>query len=68
MAHDETLLLILNAHDAPVPFKLPFGAGGRRWTVQIDTSEPDRYRELTVRAGQVHDVPGRALNLFALQA
>ena len=67
MGHDETLLLILNAHDAPVPFKLPFGAGGRRWTLQIDTYAPDRYRELTVRAGQVHDVPGRALNLFALQ-
>jgi glycogen operon protein len=68
MSHDETLLLILNAHDAPVPFKLPFGAGGRRWTLQIDTSAPDRYRELTVRAGQVHDVPGRTLLLFALQA
>jgi glycogen operon protein len=36
---DETLLILLNAHHAPVPFVLPKRPEGGRWEVQVDTHE-----------------------------
>jgi glycogen operon protein len=38
---DDTLLLLLNAHDAEVEFQLPPGAGGRTWLHLVDTAHPD---------------------------
>jgi isoamylase len=38
---DDTLLVLLNAHQEPVPFTLPALGAGITWNVLVDTSRPD---------------------------
>jgi isoamylase len=45
---DDTLLILLNAHDEPIPFVLPPGDGGgngAQWEVLVDTSLPPEVEE-----------------------
>jgi isoamylase len=67
LGSDSTLLVILNAHDDVVPFKLPEAAGGRRWVRLIDTNQ-DRNDDLEdFDFGRVYEVTGRSLLLFILR-
>ncbi|NIY44704.1 MAG: hypothetical protein GWN22_13810, partial [Gemmatimonadetes bacterium] len=36
--HDDTFLLLMNAHEAEVPFTLPPLASGTRWQAIMDTA------------------------------
>jgi isoamylase len=67
LGSDSTLLVILNAHDDLVPFKLPEAAGGSRWVRLIDTNkgQSDDLEEFDF--GQVYEVTGRSLLLFILR-
>jgi glycogen operon protein len=67
LGSDSTLLVILNAHDDVVPFKLPEAAGGRRWVRLIDTNQ-DRNNDLEdFDFGRMYEVTGRSLLLFILR-
>jgi isoamylase len=39
--HDESFLLLFNAHDAPIPFRMPTRRFGARWKLELSTAEPD---------------------------
>jgi glycogen operon protein len=67
LGSDSTLLVILNAHEDVVPFKLPEAAGGSRWVRLIDTNQ-ERYDDLeNLDIGYVYEVTGRSLLLFILK-
>jgi isoamylase len=38
---DDSFLLLFNAHDEPIEFKLPTKRFGTRWKLELSTSEPD---------------------------
>ena len=63
---DATLLLVLNAHDDVVRFKLPEAVGGRQWLCLVDTNqgETDFARH---PFGHEYEVTARSLLLFILQ-
>ena len=63
--HEQTLLVVMNAHDGVVPFKLPATPEGRQWTRQIDTNRPS-IAVAHYKFGSVYEVPGRSLLLFVL--
>ena len=63
--HEQTLLVVMNAHDGVVPFKLPATPEGRQWTRQIDTNRPS-IAVAHYKSGSVYEVPGRSLLLFVL--
>ncbi|HUY60807.1 MAG TPA: glycogen debranching enzyme, partial [Candidatus Dormibacteraeota bacterium] len=59
---DDSLLLLLNAHDSPVTFRVPVGRWGRRWAVDLDTERPALEPGTTVHhAGARIAVGGRSL-------
>ncbi|HYO63322.1 MAG TPA: glycogen debranching protein GlgX [Pyrinomonadaceae bacterium] len=66
---DDTLLILLNADDAAVPFALPAHKAGVRWEQVLDTREatgarrPRRY----VRGGQNYRLGPHSLALFRLE-
>lgn len=64
---DDTLLIVMNAHDQPVPFTLPTVPGGG-WRREHDTGEPALApeRQRMEKAGKAYPVPGRSLLLFRL--
>jgi len=64
---DTTLLIVLNAHHAVVPFTLPPANGGSRWIRLVDTHKPADTELARARVGDTVEVPGRALLLFVLQ-
>jgi glycogen operon protein len=37
---DDSFLAFFNAHHEDVPFRLPAGSFGRRWTLEVSTAEP----------------------------
>ncbi len=58
---DDTLLLILNAGEEPVEFRLPNHAR-RPWEILVDTTSPDVGGEgRTVAQGRVYRVAGRSV-------
>jgi len=64
----DTFLVLLNAHDAAIPFILPAYEARVRWEPVLDTrgwewSEPGR----TFRAGDAYDLQGRSLAVLRLQ-
>ncbi|MBD0370077.1 MAG: glycogen debranching protein GlgX [Pyrinomonadaceae bacterium] len=66
---DDTLLLILNAHDKQVSFVLPAHRAEVRWELMLDTREPTgqpRNRR-QVKGGQAYRLESRSLALFCLQ-
>ncbi|MEA2783163.1 MAG: isoamylase [Rhodospirillaceae bacterium] len=64
---DATLLLVLNGHHDLVKFTLPETTGGHRWSLLIDTNIPESEPKEEFKTGDVYDVTGRSLLLFALQ-
>jgi glycogen operon protein len=67
-ASDATLLLVFNAHHDIVDFVLPNVTGSEQWTCMIDTNVPVRDELLDFESGDVYQVTGRSLLLFALHA
>ncbi|ANN66010.1 glycogen debranching protein GlgX [Bordetella bronchialis] len=67
-ASDATLMLVFNAHHDMVEFKVPEIPGSDQWTCMIDTNAPVRTELPSFESGDVYQVTGRSLLLFALQA
>ncbi|HET9107948.1 MAG TPA: glycogen debranching protein GlgX [Steroidobacteraceae bacterium] len=63
---DATLLWVLNAHHDLVQFTLPECAGGRRWSLLIDSNRP-ATPSATFETGAVYEVTARSLLLFEHQ-
>ncbi|HYO91132.1 MAG TPA: glycogen debranching protein GlgX [Pyrinomonadaceae bacterium] len=66
---DDTLLLLLNAHDKQVSFTLPAHRQEVRWELMLDTREPTGQAKTRrpVRGGQTYKLESRSLALFCLQ-
>jgi len=64
---DATLLLILNAHQDAVSFKLPEVAQGKGWTMLLDTNAPNQNTHTSFEFCQEFVVTQRSLLLFELQ-
>ena len=67
-ASDATLLLVFNAHHDVVDFTLPQIPGSDQWSCLIDTNAPVRSELPEFESGDVYQVTGRSLLLFALHA
>ena len=63
---EATMLLVLNAHHDLVQFTLPACPGGDHWSVVLDTNAPESDTSESFAAGDVYQVTGRSLLLFAL--
>ncbi|XQU68892.1 Glycogen debranching enzyme [Cupriavidus sp. H18C1] len=68
LASDATLLLVFNAYHDVVEFTLPQIPGSDQWTCLIDTNMPVREELPEFSSGDVYQVTGRSLLLFALEA
>ncbi len=68
LASDATLLIVLNAYHDVVDFTLPSVPGNDQWRCLIDTNMPVREELPEFEAGDVYQVTGRSLLLFALHA
>jgi len=65
---DATMLMILNGHHDLVKFTLPPHAGGKQWSLLIDTNIPQHEPESAgFPFGSVYDVTARSLLLFVLE-
>ena len=63
--NDDRFLVLLNAHHAPIPFRLPDGSLGNRWRVLLDTANPQMAdRDVTFRAGESYPFQDRSLVLL----
>jgi isoamylase len=64
---DATMLMVLNGHHDLVQFTLPPHAGGKQWSLLVDTNIPQHEPESArFPFGSVYDVTARSLLLFAL--
>jgi glycogen operon protein len=63
---DATLLMVLNAYHDLVEFTLPETAGGRHWSLLIDTNLAEDAERGTFATGEAYGATGRSLLLFAL--
>ena len=63
---EATMLLVLDAHHDLVHFTLPACPGGDHWSVVLDTNAPESDTRESFAAGEVYQVTGRSLLLFAL--
>ncbi len=63
---DATLLLVLNAHDNGVSFRLPQVIGGSSWLRLVDTNLPPEEENALLSFGVDYVVTGRSLLLFEL--
>ena len=59
-----TMLLLLNAHDHVVTFKLNAVVGGSCWMLLVDTSQPDLEDPVPLAFGIDYEVAGRSLLLL----
>jgi glycogen operon protein len=67
-ASDATLLLVFNAYHDTVNFTLPDIPGPDQWTCLLDTNMPVREDLPIFAAGDVYEVTGNSLLMFALEA
>jgi isoamylase len=65
---DDTVLIVLNGFEGLVDFTLPEAALGEDWTLLVDTNIPDAEPGQKFKFGEVYQVTGRSLLLFALDA
>lgn len=68
LASDATLLIVFNAYHDVVDFVLPSVPGNDLWNCLIDTNVPVRDELPAFEAGDIYQVTGRSLLLFALHA
>ncbi|CAG9266864.1 Glycogen operon protein GlgX homolog [Paraburkholderia unamae] len=68
LASDATMLIVLNAYHDVVDFTLPSVPGNDQWSCLIDTNMPVRDELPDFEAGDIYQVTGRSLLLFALHA
>ena len=68
VCHDETFLLLLNAHSQTVPFRMPQHVGIARWGVVIDTcfGDGERPDRRTFNTGQTYPLEARSVTLLKL--
>ena len=64
---DATMLLVMNAHDDVVNFKLPEAQGGLRWQRVFDTNLPDEFQFEPFDMGHDYMVTGRSFLMFLLE-
>ncbi len=67
---DDTLLILLNAHEQQVPFVLPAYQPTMRWELVLDTREPTgkRSHRLLMKGGdKPYELEARSLALFRLR-
>ncbi|MCQ8241096.1 glycogen debranching protein GlgX [Rhizosaccharibacter radicis] len=64
---DATLLILFNGHHDTVEFLLPPCAGGEHWRLLLDTNRPTMTSGRAYKVGNVCDVIGRSMLLFALE-
>ena len=64
-ASDVTMLVVINAYHDVVKFTLPVFVGGDQWMTLIDTNDPQRGDSPTHKTGDVYEITGRSLLLFA---
>jgi glycogen operon protein len=67
-ASDATLLLVFNSYHDVVNFTLPEISGSDDWSCLIDTNVPVREELPKYSSGDVYQLTGRSLLLFALEA
>jgi glycogen operon protein len=65
---DATLLMVLNGYHDLVGFTLPETAGGGHWQLLIDTKLPEDAEMSAFATGELYEVTGRSLLLFALES
>jgi len=61
---DDSVLIILNSFEGEVDFKLPRTTAGPKWSLALDTSNPDGSSGAAFEFDSVHQVPGRSFLLF----
>jgi len=64
---DDTLLILLNAHDEPVPFIIPPDQQKKEWELLLDTRESE-WRKKSLPAGEHYSMEARSLVLLRLPA
>jgi isoamylase len=62
---DKTVLMVMNSWEGPVGFTLPASEASETWSLLIDTNLPEAAEEI-FKAGDVYEVTGRSLLLFAV--
>jgi glycogen operon protein len=61
---DDSFLMLFNAHHEPVPFTVPRGPWGRRWSVVLDTRHDEAADGPSVDGGQTLELEARSLVLL----
>jgi isoamylase len=65
---DETLLILLNAHYEPIPFRLPAHRPEVQWELVLDTREATGRRQRRVlQGGNSYGLEARSLALLSLR-
>jgi isoamylase len=63
---DESFLLLFNAHDAGIPFRMPTRRFGARWKLELSTADPD-VEEGSRSWGAREDVEVEARSILVLR-
>jgi glycogen operon protein len=61
---DDSFFVLFNAHHEPLPFSLPRGPWGERWTVVVDTRHDQVGEGPTLNAGEALVLEARSLVLL----
>jgi len=61
---DDSVLIILNSYEGEVDFKLPRTTAGAKWSLLLDTGNPDGSAGAAFEFDTVYKVPGRTFLLF----
>ena len=65
---DVTVLIVVNAYHDLVHFTLPDCTNGKGWELVLDTNVPERDDGQRFAIGEVYEVTGNSLLLFALRS
>jgi len=65
--HDDTILLLLNAHYEAIPFMLPAQSEGQEWERLLDTTDP-HGEPVCCRGGQQYVLQGRSMVVLRTEA
>ena len=56
----DSIVLLVNAHHEPIPFKLPLRGESQEWERVIDTADSSRKR-LKLNGGEHYEIEGRSM-------